>query len=586
MKYIVEAEVLRTEIQKFYNNAPKGLDTETLGLDPHLAKLRTVQLAQPDTDTLVIDVAKIGEKAVTEYIKPVLSNKDAVKILHNAKFDCKFIKKHLGLDVDTVFDSFLGSIIIEAGVPTPRGYHGLGQVGERYTGTPVDKTEQKGDWSGELTESKLQYAAKDADILLPIREAMIPKLAKDGLIRVAKLEFDAVQPLAWLELSGFYLNMQQWIPLAAINRKKAQEAADKIYAILEPYVDQPGLFGPININLNSHEQVRELFERAGVTLPESTKAFELIPLADKYELVALLLEFRKHDKAATSFGESFIEFINPVTGRIHADFRQIGAETGRMSCNNPNLQQIPADKEHRSCFQAEEGNSLLSADYSQIELRILADLSGDPNAIQAFREDKVDFHTAMASKAFKVKVENVTPEERTFAKRLNFGIPYGVGAKKFSQQVNLPIHEGEMIMKEFFKAVPKEKKWLEYQKWRVLKEKNARSVAGRLVRYQFEDDDWTKKSQAQRFACNFPIQASSADMLKLALRYVYDRTKPYHDHVKLVNVVHDEINLEVPDRLIDTLSPIVQTAMLDAANHFMTECPVKVDPKVSKIWQK
>lgn len=587
MNYITEPSQLADRIKLFqdYSN-PVGVDIETTGLDPYTAELRTIQLSD-GKDTIVIDVRHVGKEAVAHNLNYMLANSGKIKIFHNAKFDLKFLKHHLGAEVDGIFDSYLSSLMLEGGLRKPKGFHGLGQVSERYTGEALNKDEQRSDWSGELSDSQLRYAAKDAEILLPVREAMVEKLKEKALIRCAKLEFDCLMPIVWLELSGFYLDFEQWLKIAEGNRVKADEVYDKVCEILAPFIEQQNLFGTFDINLNSVAQVNEFFLKAGVPMPESTKEWLLTPLVDEYPLVKYLLEFRGYDKANTAFGENYREFVNAVTGRIHADFMQIGASTGRFSCSNPNLQQIPQDSTHRNCFRAEEGNTLLSLDYSQIELRILADLAKDDNAIEAFKSG-VDYHTAMAIKAFKLDpTKPVSSEHRTFAKRLNFGIPYGIGPQKFSMQVGLSQVEGQQIMSDYFKAVPKIKRWLDYQKYRVLKEFNARSVSGRLALYECEDlDDFKTRGQMQRYACNFPIQASSADITKRAMRIAYDRLKDYRDRIKFVNVVHDEMNFEVPLDLVETVQPIIHKSMVEAGEEFIHLTPVNVDSKTSEVWKK
>ena len=588
MHYITEPSQLAERIKLFHTDNPMGVDCETTGLDPYTAELRTLQLADEDkpNDTLVIDVRKVGTTAVAEYVNPLLENKSKVKAFHNAKFDLKFINHHLGAEPESVFDSYLSSLMLEGGLKKGKGFHGLAQTSERYLGITVDKDEQRSDWSGELNEKQLAYAAKDADVLLPLRRTMIDFLKVKGLVRCAKLEFDCLMPIVWLELSGFYMDFEQWLKIAAENRIKADEVYDKVCEILAPLMKQQNLFGAFDINLNSVAQVNEYFLMAGVPMPESTKEWLLTPLAKDYPLVQHLIDYRGFDKADTAFGRNYKDFINTVTGRIHADFMQIGASTGRFSCSNPNLQQIPHDGSHRNCFKAEEGNTLLSLDYSQIELRILADLARDEGAIDAFKSG-VDYYTAMAIKAFKLDPEKpVSSEHRTFAKRLNFGIPYGIGPQKFAMQVGIPMVEGQQIMQDYFKAVPKIKRWLDYQKYRVLKDYDARSVVGRLALYECDVDDFKARSQMQRYACNFPIQASSADITKRAMRIAYDRLKPYRKSLKFVNVVHDEMNFEVPKDLVEVVQPIIHQSMIEAGEEFIKACPVKVDSKSSDVWNK
>src|SRR5213078_1318305 len=201
------------------------------------------------------------------------------------------------------------------------------------------------------------------------------------------------------------------------------------------------------------------------------------PLAHDYPVVAKLLEYRGVAKASQSFGENILEFIEPSTGRIHADFRQIGAPTGRFSCSNPNLQQIPHETEYRRCFLAPEGKKLVIADYSQIELRILADFSGDKNFIDAFVSGQ-DFHAATAAQVFGIKTEDVSADQRSFAKRLNFGVVYGIGAQRFAMMTGLTTTQAEDTLRRYFSTYPKMDEWLRSAAKSVLTERTARTKSG------------------------------------------------------------------------------------------------------------
>lgn len=578
------AEELRNSISKINLGSPIGVDIETTGLDPYFADIRTIQIATKD-EVYVIDLFAIKPVIAGELLRPIFTDPKTIKILHNAKFDLKFIKHQLNIDVDPIFDSYIASLVLEAGVSQKKGFHGLEQTVSRYCGIDISKEQQRSDWSGELTAEQVEYAAKDAEVLLPLREEMIKHIVRLQLVQVAKLEFDAVLPVVWLELCGFYLNTDAWMKNAEENIAKAQPHAEAIFKELEPYIKQQSLFNDAPVNLDSTVQVREYFKLAGVPMPTSTKEFMLRPLAEKYPIVNHLLEYRGYWKAGKDFGAKWLECVNPKTGRIHPSFMSIGAETGRMSCSHPNIQQCPADKATRNCFQAEEGNTLVSLDYSQIELRILAELAKDKNAIEAFKSG-VDFHAAMASKAFHISIDKVTSEERSFAKRLNFGIPYGIGASRFAMQSGIQQTEAQLIMNNFFQAVPQEKRWLDYQKYAILKNRYTRSMSGRMARYEFDDADPAQRSQAQRNACNFPIQATSADILKRALRLAYERTKEYHNIVKMVNVVHDELNFEIKEDRAGSLATIIHKAMVDAGEEFLKLVPVKVDTKISRYWEK
>jgi len=589
--HIIEnEEQLRTGMGLIDSSKELGLDTETYANDktwwssPHNAEIRLLQLSN-DSDSLLLDFQKIPYELATEVLGPKLSDPSVIKVLHNAKYDLKFIKKHLKTDVEGIFDSMLASILIEGGRKTGKGYHGLEQTLKRYTDLDITKDEQTSDWSGELTESQIKYAAMDSQCLLPLREKITPTLIKLGLKRVAKLEFDFVLPVAWLELCGFYLDFEEWRKVALESKQKSEETADKIFELLQPVLPQGNLFGNETINLDSSQQVMKYFTALGIPMPEGTREWMLTPLAAQYPIVQLLLDYRGYQKGVTTFGETYEEFINPVTGRIHADYRTIGADTGRTAPSNPNLAQIPKEDKYRSCFKAQEGNTLVSGDWSQIELRILADLAKDKNAIQAFASG-VDFHYAMASKVFRKPIDQVTSEERTFAKRVAFGIPYGLGLDKLAMQCNLPVAEASLIRSMYFDEIKAEKRWIDFQKQQVLRTRSARTVAGRLCLLGFDENDGMQRSMVQRKAVNSPIQGSSADILKRALRLFYNSTKHLQDKIKLVNIVHDQIDTETPKDLAEEVANILKDDMEKAGKEFLHLVEVKADINISERYKK
>ncbi|MBA3351939.1 MAG: bifunctional 3'-5' exonuclease/DNA polymerase, partial [Blastocatellia bacterium] len=429
---INDAEGVANACRELSGEKYLGFDTETTELDPYRGDLRLVQFSTGKS-TYVVDMQPFGsngslrENPALAPLRDLLADGTQIKIAHNAKFDAKWVRYHLGAELNGVFDTFLASQLIAAGDSDRR--HSLADVAQFFTGTEVDKTEQVSDWSRELSQSQIEYAARDAAIMVPLREQIAERLKTDDLERVANLEFDCVMPIAEMEVNGFYLDEARWREQLGRVTVAQAKAADELQELLSAGVAQASLFGRAEINLDSQQQVTDALLNLGVPVPDTTRAWQLQPLAEKYPVVAKLLEYRGVAKSMSSFGENILEFIEPKTGRIHADFRQIGAPTGRFSCSNPNLQQIPHERQYRRCFKAPEGKSLIIADYSQIELRILAEFSGDTNFIKAFVSGE-DFHSITASQVFGVAAADVTSEQRSFAKRLNFGVVYGIGASR------------------------------------------------------------------------------------------------------------------------------------------------------------
>src|SRR6185295_9951894 len=391
-KLVKTEEELRKAVEILSTHQVIGLDTETTELDPYIGRLRLIQLATP-SGVYIIDVDAFSASAggngnlrhtpALQSLRDLLSAHRPIKIAHNAKFDAKFIKHTLGADLGGLFDTLLASQLIGAGDIEER--HGLETVASRYLSEAVDKTERLSNWDLELSTSQLEYAARDAAVLLPLREKLIERLKSDSLIKCASLEFDCVMTVADIELTGFYMHKDRWLEQLAIVDKKRQQLAEELQTVLAEESMQGTLFGGPqrdDINLDSHQQLTQALERLGIPVPDSTRNWKLQPLALEYPIIATLLEYRTVQKALTSYGQNMIELINPATGRLHADFRQIGAPTGRFACTNPNIQQVPHAVEYRRCFSGHpEGRKLVIADYSQIELRILAEFSGDQGFI-------------------------------------------------------------------------------------------------------------------------------------------------------------------------------------------------------------
>jgi DNA polymerase I len=583
------ADELRAAVNKLSKLQAIGYDTETTALDPYRGKLRLLQLAAPDGVTL-IDLnlfadADPQQSAALAPLRELLAAPRPVKIAHNAKFDAKWTKHALGVELGGVFDTLLASQLISAGDQEER--HGLEAVAARYLNETIDKAERLSDWaSAELSESQLQYAAIDAAVLVPLRDKMIERLKSEDLVRCAQLEFECVLPVATLELNGIYLDQHRWREQLVVVEKQRAQLAEELQEMLAEESAQGSFFGPqrVDINIDSHVQLTKALKRLNVPVPDSTRNWKLQPLAADYPVVAKLLEYRTVQKALTSYGENILNEINPTTGRIHADFRQIGAPTGRFACTNPNVQQVPHAIEYRRCFRAPEGRKLVISDYSQIELRILADFTGDKGFIDAFNSG-ADLHRVTAAQIFNVKLEDVTPEQRSFAKRLNFGVVYGIGAQRFATMTGLSQTEAEDILRRYFSTYRQLDAWLRDAARQAVRERTApRTVAGRLARFRFDSEDRQAVSLAQRNGKNTPIQGSSADILKRSLRLLHDQLRD--TSACIVNIVHDEIVVEADAGQAQEIAKKVEDAMCSAGEEYVKRVPVKVETEVADEWVK
>ncbi len=582
-----DAEGIKKAYDELSTEEYLGFDTETTELDPYEGNIRLVQLSN-GKNTYVIDLkpfADRGDLKTSEeltLLREILTAPKPIKIAHNAKFDAKWIRHHLGVDVNGIFDTLLASQLIAAGDQDRR--HNLAEVANFFLGVELDKSEQVSDWSAaELSESQIQYAAKDAAIMVALREKIVERLKQDNLVKVAKLEFDCVMPIAQMELNGFSIDKERWREQLEKVKIEQDRIAVELQRMLSAGVAQASLFGVTEINLDSQQQVTDALKNLGVPVPNTTRGYQLEPLALKYPVVAKLLEYRGVAKAISSFGETILEFIKPQTGRLHSDFRQIGAPTGRFSSSKPNIQQIPHEEAYRRCFRAPEGRKLVIADYSQIELRILAEFSNDENFINAFKSG-ADFHTITAAQVFNVKPEEVSADQRSFAKRLNFGVVYGIGASRFALMTGLSQTQAEDTMRKYFGTYRGLDAWLRDAARKAVTDKVSRTASGRLYKFRFEDGDRQAIGGAQRNGKNFPIQGSSADILKRALHLLHKEITG--TSAKLVNIVHDEVILECGADEAEEICKKLEKAMCDAGEEYVKKVPVKVDAHIADEWTK
>jgi DNA polymerase-1 len=582
-------EELRKAIESLSAQQAIGLDTETTELDPYFGRMRLIQLATPAGVHIIdLDAFQNGDLKKTTALAPLrdlLSAPRPIKIAHNAKFDAKFIKHSLGADLGGIFDTLLASQLIGAGDIEER--HGLDTVASRYLNESVDKTERLSNWNFELSEAQLEYAARDAAVMIPLREKLIERIRADSLIECAQLEFECVMTVADMELTGFYMHKDRWLEQLSIVEKRRAQLADELQDVLAEESNQGTLFGGPQrdeINLDSHQQLTQALERLGIPVPDSTRNWKLQPLAAEYPVVATLLEYRTVQKALTSYGQNMIELINPTTGRLHADFRQIGAPTGRFSCTNPNIQQVPHAVEYRRCFSGHpSGRRLVIADYSQIELRILAEFSGDKGFISAFNSG-ADLHRVTAAEVFNVSQDQVTKEQRDFAKRLNFGVVYGIGAQRFSIMTGLSVGEAENVLRKYFATYRQLDTYLHDAANRAVRDRQARTGSGRLVRFRYDEQDRQQISMTKRNGKNTPIQGTSADILKRALRLLRDELR--NTNAQIVNIIHDEIVVEADANEAEEVARKVERAMVAAGEEYVKTVPVKVETEIADEWVK
>ena len=556
-----------------------GVDTETTSLSPFEGSVRLLQIATPE-QSFVIDLFELPALNHPG-LRELLSAAHPIKVFHNAKFDLKMLLRHFNLEVRGVFDTLLASQLIGAG--RLEGGHGLAAVSDRHLGELVDKSMQLSDWSGRLTESQYEYAAKDAELMLPLYEKLSASISELSLEDVATLEFECILPMAAMELAGMALDADCWRAVVVHLERAHDVLSDQLRRELAAGVPQLSLFGdPPNINLDSPTQVTDALANMGIKV-EGTRSWQLQPLATEHPAIEKLLEYRSVQKLLSSYGLALLDHINPETGRLHADFRQMGATGGRMSCSDPNLQQVPNTPEYRSCFRAPVGRKLVIADYSQIELRILADWSQDTALVKALLSGE-DLHCVTASQMLGISLGEVSKDQRAAAKQLNYGIMYGLGAQGLASRIGCSLDEAEGLLRKYFEAYSGVAAFLRDAADRAVGDRESRTRSGRLIYFTFDANDRSQVGAAQRLGKNAPIQGSSADIIKRALALLYDALKPID--AKIVNCVHDEIVVEAAEAQADEAATILDHQMVAAAREFISSVPVTVDIVVADAWLK
>jgi len=574
-------------IQLLLKETVIAVDTETTGLDPYTNDLLLLQIATHEHG-YIFDMAggsNGGKKLDVHPLKRVLEHPDILKLLQNAKFDYKMLMQQTGIALNNIYDTMLAERVLTSGISREVS---LKNIANKYLGRPIDKTEQKsfiGMTPGSpYSQSQLEYAIRDVHVLFPLWEAQKPQLKKHKLERTVQLEFECVPAVGDMELAGVKIDETKWRHIIEAVKVLRDEAAGELHALLAPATLQATMLGVSSINLNSGQQLIEVFGRLGVALPDTSEG-----TLTKFDHPAVkkLLEYRTHEKTLSAFGENMLLLIHKKTGRIHPNFNQHGADTGRFSASEPNVQQIPATSEFRECFIPEAGYKLITCDYSQAELRILAQLSEDPAFIEAFVSGG-DLHQLTASQMFQVPVEEVTKQQRGQAKAINFGLAYGRGSGSLAVQLGVDVDEAKRLIDTYFKAYSGVQRWLDGAARLGVRKLYSETPIGRKRFFTKPDpaspDFNAQRAAIERQAKNAPIQGANADMTKYALVALRDSLRDYP--ARIVNTVHDEIIVEAREDVAEIVCQIVEQEMIRAGQKILTLVPVKADAHIGDYWSK
>jgi DNA polymerase-1 len=528
-----------------------------------------------------------GTKIILDKLKPVLESIDKLKIGQNVKFDLHVLRKY-GVHVCLpIYDTMLAHYLAE-----PDLKHGMDYLSETYLGyTPVSITEligKKGKGQGTMRDVELdkiaEYAAEDADITYQLRDVIAPMVAERELGSVLNdIEHPLVPVLADMEYEGVKID-------EGFLRDYSEVLGRDLSALQTEIHDLAG----IKFNIDSPKQMGEVLfkhlnipqERKTATGQASTGEDVLSKLAAEYPIAARILDYREIAKLKSTYVDSLPELINPKTGRIHTTFNQTIAATGRLSSINPNLQNIPVrterGKQMRKAFiPRDHEHLLLSADYSQIELRIVAEMSGDKGMTEAFQQ-RQDIHTATAAKVYNVPYDEVTKEMRYKAKSVNFGIIYGQGAFGLAENLGIPRAEAKSIIDNYFVQFPGIREYMNYNIDFARKNGYVKTMMGRR-RYlkDINSKNFTVRGFAERNAINAPVQGSAADMIKIAMIDIHNEFKKQKFKSRMTLQVHDELVFDAHINEIEMIKPIITEKMVNAIK---TNVPIEIGIGTGRNW--
>ena len=583
-----------------------GVDTETEGFDFTCKKLIMFQIGDKDRQ-YVIDTRDVD---ITP-LKEVLQSNSIVKVLHNAKFDYKFIKKWAGISLEEIYDTFLAERVINCG-KQDYGYS-LSRCVERYIGHTLDK-ETRNKFIGlkgqPFTVDQITYGANDVVYLLDIREKQLAKIHSLELQQVTRLENAVVKVFSEIEYEGLNIDEDKWTAMAEQNVKLAYEQELKLddivlaHPLLQHYrvpvqVDMFAAMDEVrktHIKWSSPLQILELFQNLVPNL-EDVNGKKLNKHRYKHPLIDEYIRYKERTKLANAYGTKFFNYVN-CDGKVHTNFSQI-LDTGRVSSSKPNMQQIPSDNTFRNCFTAPEGWVFVSSDYSSQELNVIAYGSQDPVWLEAL-EKGLDLHGVCADLVFEDKWRSADADAkkklRTQIKAINFGLAYGMGPFKLADTLQISKAEAEDLIEKYFTEFPNIRDFL--TKLGTFGTRNGYITTFAPFKRRRWFDTWFPKiwddrSKMQEFGSieraskNTPIQGSSADMTKLALIYIHrEIEESWSDSVKIVMTVHDQIDTICKEEVSDAWSIKMTELMEKAAKIIIPNGLLKADTNISQTWEK
>ncbi|MCH4182224.1 MAG: DNA polymerase I [Prevotella sp.] len=587
---LIDSQDKMEEICDFFRTKKiLSLDTETTSTHAIDAELVGLSFSVEENQAFYIPIPSNREEAqkIVNIFKPIYENPEIQKIGQNIKYDYEVLKNY-GIEIKgKMFDDMIAHYLIQ-----PELRHNMDYMAEIYLHYETVHIEEligpKGKNQKNMRDLKpediYEYAAEDADVTLKLKNVLAPKLKELNLEELfEKIEMPLVPVLADMEMTGVRLDT-----------KALQEASDSFTHRMQEVEKHIYELAGETFNISSPKQVGEiLFNKMKIIdKPKKTRTGQFVTseevlqqLRSKNPIVEEILKYRGLRKLLNTYIDSLPKLINPRTGHIHTSFNQTITATGRLSSSDPNLQNIPVrnddGKEIRRCFIPEPGSLFFSADYSQIELRIMAHLSEDENMINAFK-DGLDIHAATAAKIWHRDMKDVTPQERKKAKQANFGIIYGITAYGLAQRMDIPNGEARDLIKDYFMTFPKVKDYMEKAK-EIARQKGYVETLFHRRRYlpDIKSHNATVRGFAERNAINAPIQGSEADIIKVAMVRIWQRFRKEGIRSKMILQVHDELNFSVYPDEKEKVEEIVLGEMQSA---YTLKVPLIADAGWGKNW--
>jgi DNA polymerase-1 len=599
-RLVSDMETLRETAADLQNAPMLAFDTETTGTDPHSAEMVGLAVAWGPAAAQAAyialkhpDVTGLSWETVRSALQPAFARSGVDMVAHNASYDLAMLDRY-GLRIGgRLVDTMVSAFLLD---PGSRELGLKDQVFTRLKTEMTPITELIGTGRDQITMDQVpaaqvtQYAGADAAMTLGLAQILLPELDEKGLSPLFRdIEMPLVPVLVAMEAAGIRLD----VPYL---RSMSKDMTARLHEI-ERDIQQIAGYA---FNVNSTQQLSDvLFGKLGLPTEGmrktkagtySTSADVLESLRGRHEIVDLILEQRQLSKLVSTYVDALPEMVNPRTGRLHTSFNQCGAETGRISSSAPNLQNIPirteAGREIRRAFVADDGWLLLSADYSQVELRILAHISEDEYLLAAFARGE-DIHASAASKIYGIPLSQVSKEQRDVAKMMNFATSYGVSAFGLAQRTGLSQSDAQQFMERYFATYPGVKKYLDATRAAARDKGYVETLLGRrrffpILRANLSGQQaYNLRQAAERAAINHPIQGTAADIIKIAMVNLYRALLDGGFRARMVLQVHDELVLETPEQELDAVARLVASTM---ENAFELKAALKVDLEAGPNW--